>query len=109
MVVFPLIVTSPRNTQLDKRQVLVATAILLLVIFFIALDILRTYWNLTISLSETTNLVFVWRILEPNVAVILAAMSGLTGLGQMRSPMPSISDERRGWIEIETVQKDASD
>ncbi|KAF1977827.1 hypothetical protein BU23DRAFT_274205 [Bimuria novae-zelandiae CBS 107.79] len=108
LIVYPFANTSFSRTQLNTRQTICISLMLLLVAFFVALDILRTYWNLTLSLSETTNLVLLWRLLEPSVAVILCAMSGFAGLCRVPRSDSDISDDERGWIEIGRVGKDTS-
>ena len=94
------------RTQLAMRQTLVLSAILLLAAFFISLDILRTFWNLTVSLSDNTNLILLWRVIEPIVAASLAALSGLADWCRVHRPAPNaILEGNRSWIEIGRVGK----
>ena len=109
MLVYPIAFVSVSKKQIDPRQLLWVAITLILAAFFVALDILRTYWNLNISLGDTTNLIFLWRLLEPDVAVILSATSRFTDLEQDDWPTSDIPDDHRSWIEIGAMNKDVSD
>lgn len=102
MILFPLISTMILGERPSNRHCMLIAVVLCLTFFFISLDILRTYWNLSIPLGETTNLLFLWKLLEASIAVIVAATSGYLNF---------IGDETSGtvvdhdWIEIRSIDK----
>lgn len=105
MIIFPLTIMLASRTKLDKHQTLVISAMLLLATFFMVLDILRTYWSLTIPLNNTTNLILLWRVLEPIVAAMLAAVSGFADWCRIHRPASGVPDDDRSWIEISDMGK----
>lgn len=62
------------GTHMDKYRRTGVVAIYALVVLFVALDIMRTAWNLNATLNLETNLTIVWTLLEPNIAVIICAL-----------------------------------
>ncbi|OAG07011.1 uncharacterized protein CC84DRAFT_1174896 [Paraphaeosphaeria sporulosa] len=105
LILFPLAIMPTSHTQHGKRQMAVMSAMLLLAAFFTSLDILRTYWNLTISLSDTTNLILLWRVLQPIIAAMLAALSGLANWCRISYPASDVPEDDRSWIEIGDLGK----
>lgn len=90
--------------HLATRQTVVLSAMLLLAAFFISLDLLRTYWGVNITLSKTTDLILLWRILEPIIAATLAALSGLADWCRVRhSASGAMSEDNRSWVELGDV------
>lgn len=108
MILYPLFNISFSSRHVKKHEVITTMIMLVLALFFITVDILRTYWNLTVSLGETTNLIFLWRLLEPITAVLLAAVSGFGSLDHAWKADSGVGHDDRGWIEIDTVGKSTS-
>lgn len=108
-MLYPFFNYMSSQIRLESRQIILIVVMFLLTFFFIALDILRTYWGLSLSMTENSNFILLWRLLEPNVAVLLAAVSGFMGLWRSRSRAPDVDDQDRTWIEIGSVNKDMSE
>ena len=96
------------RTRLSTRQIILIVVLSILALFFIALDILRTYWGLSIPMAENTNFILLWRLLEPNTAVLLAAVSGFMGTWRSPDTTSDSDSENRAWIEIDHVNKEIS-
>ncbi|KAF2017384.1 hypothetical protein BU24DRAFT_420434 [Aaosphaeria arxii CBS 175.79] len=90
----PVYMVNTRMLALETPQRVGITLIFGLVVVHIIFDILRTVYALSPDLGVRTNLLAVWLILEPNVAVIVCALphyKGMLSCGNCRKARGSSS------------------
>jgi hypothetical protein len=70
----PLVMIISNLSGWDATQLIGVTLMLFLAVVCMVLDVLKTVWYLNETLSSQTNLVAVWTMLEPSIAVIICSL-----------------------------------